>query len=80
MCADDVCSEDVCSDDVCSRFMVEPDNIFFLKLKKHCSDSSNQQLFFNFFPIHTLVFEKMCADDVVRSDDVICSRLRLNTM
>jgi hypothetical protein len=40
-------------------------------LKKLCSDGKYER-FFKYFPIHTLIFEKMCADDV------ICSCLGLN--
>jgi hypothetical protein len=43
-------------------------------LKKHCSVGWHEQLFFKYFPIHNLVFEKTWADDVV------CSNLGLNDL
>jgi hypothetical protein len=44
---------------------------FGKNLKKHCSAGYNEQLFFKYFPIRTLIFEKMGAD-------VVCSSLTVN--
>jgi hypothetical protein len=41
---------------------------FGKKFKKHCSDDEYEQIFFKYFQIHTLVFEKTRADDVVFSN------------
>jgi hypothetical protein len=44
------------------------------KLKKRCSAGQHEELFFKYFPFHTLDFEKMCVDDIV------CSSLGLNEL
>jgi hypothetical protein len=43
-------------------------------LEELCSDGSEEQLFFKYFPIHTLVVQKVCTGDVV------CSRPGLNEL
>jgi hypothetical protein len=43
-------------------------------LKKHCLERQCAQLFFKYFPIYALVFEKMSVEDVV------CSSLGLNEL
>jgi hypothetical protein len=40
---------------------------FGTNLKKHCSDGQYEQLFFKYFPIDTLILEKIYADYVVCS-------------
>jgi hypothetical protein len=53
-------------------FLLNLTTYFGTNLNKHCSGKWYEQLFFKYFPIHTLDLEKMCADDVV------CSSLGLN--
>jgi hypothetical protein len=46
---------------------------FGTNLEKHCSDGQYEELFFKYFPIHVLVFDKMCTEDVVCRKCVACS-------
>jgi hypothetical protein len=60
--------EKTCADDVvCSSQcrLLNLTTYFERNVKKHCSTGEYEQHFFKYFPIHTLVYEKTWADDVV---------------